>query len=123
MDIDPKHLNPQPFSPGEDSDGYNGPVPTGMDPPDTGWICIDFETKPRVCGIVDCRSRRNQSEAAASGLREESLRSGPEDGHGWATAPTQNMTFSIPEQEIPDGRERRYDPDRPGRSASAQSLG
>jgi hypothetical protein len=33
------------------------------------------------------------------------------------------MTFSIPEEEIPDGRERRFDPDRPGRSASVRFLG
>jgi hypothetical protein len=34
MDIDLKHLSSEPFSPEEDSDGYNEPVLTDMDPPD-----------------------------------------------------------------------------------------
>jgi hypothetical protein len=34
-----------------------------------------------------------------------------------------NQCPLFPEEEIPDGRERRYDPDRPGRSASARFLG
>jgi hypothetical protein len=43
--------------------------------------------------------------------------------HGWAVGARQNRMSLIPEEEVPDGRERRYDPDRPGRFASARFPG
>src|SRR5512137_1352897 len=123
MGSDPKHLNCPPLSPGRDSGGYNAPTPIGIDLPGTKSICNDSEITPHACGNADCTSQHIQSEAAASIPPEKPNHSVQEDGHGWATKPKQNMVSWIPEEEVRDGQERRYDPDRPGRSASVRSLG